>query len=230
MNEKYVTKKTSESKYYKFNYKYPSQIINVSNNIRTRYSFVFDSGNFYLRKNSIYLNSVTTDSLLIKINDQVRKYGKRSYTDREKINEEEIILDLYNFTENCAYRPKAKNFKEFYHHISRVNKPGVQISLTHKTCGLKITNINKDSRTTISDMYLSNEDGSYSYDFIRQMNSKFNRGKVSFKKNGVTQYNKNGKEMFGIPDKTKSFLVNEFKMIVNKIDSLKVINKDPLYN
>ena len=105
-----------------------------------------------------------------------------------------------------------------------------KLGYVFQTCGLKITNINKDSRTTISDMYLSNEDGSYSYDFIRQMNSKFNRGKVSFKKNGVTQYNKNGKEMFGIPDKTKSFLVNEFKMIVNKIDSLKVINKDPLYN
>ena len=206
LNEKYFTQKTSESEYYKFNYKYPEQIINVSNNIRTLNSFNFDNGNYYLRKKSIYLSSVTTDSLLIKIDDEVRKYGIRSYS--EKINKEEIILDLYNYTENCGYNSNAKFFKEFYHQISNVYKPGIQIYVNNKTCGLKITNINKESRTTINELSLINEDGKYQY-----------------KANG--NYYGNYSIM---DDKTKSFLVNEFKMIVNKIDSLKVINKDPLYN
>ena len=126
----------------------------------------------------------------------------------EKINKEEIILDLYNYTENCGYNSNAKFFKEFYHQISNVYKPGIQIYVNNKTCGLKITNINKESRTTINELSLINEDGKYQY-----------------KANG--NYYGNYSIM---DDKTKSFLVNEFKMIVNKIDSLKVINKDPLYN
>ena len=59
-------------------------------------------------------------------------------------------------------------------------------------------------------MSLTNEDGD---------------GKYLYKASG----NYYGKSRI-MDDKTKSFLVNEFKMIVNKIDSLKVINKDPLYN
>ena len=212
LNEKYVIRKDEkESEYlYKFYYTFPSQIINVSNNIRTRYSFDFSTGNYFLRKNSIYLNSVITDSLMIKISDKVRENGIRSYSDEEKIEKEKIILELYNYTETCGYSSKAKFFEEYFHQISRVFKPGVEIYLDNKTCGLKITNINQESKTTIAELSLTNEDGD---------------GKYLYKASG----NYYGKSRI-MDDKTKSFLVNEFKMIVNKIDSLKVINKDPLYN